>query len=127
MTDTPSRSASGSEGVSGSEEASDAESAHSKVSNEATSSSSYSEGAVVPDAPAYPALSDKSHSSKDAPSPPHKDPSPVVDQPKWWCIEGKHQIYMDAKLLNDKGVMTRTLTVERWVLTGKSTHCPCDT
>ena len=54
---------------------------------------------------------------KAAPSPPNEDPSPVVHQPNLWCVEGKHQIYRDAKMLNDKGVMIRTLTVEQRVLT----------
>lgn len=42
---------------------------------------------------------------------------PVVDQPNQWCVKGQYQIYKDGKLLNDKGVMTHTLTAERLVFT----------
>ena len=34
------------------------------------------------------------------------------------CVDRQFQVYSDAKFLNDKGVMTRTLTLERRVLTG---------
>ena len=33
-------------------------------------------------------------------------------------MDGQFQVYSDAKFLNDKGVMTRSLTLERRVLTG---------
>ena len=46
------------------------------------------------------------------------DTSRVADQPNWWCVEGMFQVYTHAKLPNDKGFMTPTLTLERWVLTG---------
>ena len=49
----------------------------------------------------------------------HEDvPEPVADEPNRWCIHGQYQIYRDAKLLYDKGVLTRTLIVERPVLIG---------
>ena len=42
----------------------------------------------------------------------------VADQPNRWCVDGQYQVYSDVKFLNDKGVMTRTLTLDRRVLTG---------
>ena len=51
-------------------------------------------------------------------------PTPASDQPNWWCVEGQFQVYYDAKFLTDKVVMTRTLTLERWVLTGSLPTMP---
>lgn len=51
-------------------------------------------------------------------SPPHEDPSLVVDHPNRWCVEEKQNIYRDAKIHNYKGMMTQTLIVERRILTG---------
>ena len=45
-------------------------------------------------------------------------PAPLADQPNRWCVDGQYQVYSDAKFLNDKGVMTRTLTLDSWVHTG---------
>ena len=45
-------------------------------------------------------------------------PSPVADQPNRWCVDGQYQVYSYAKFLNDKGVMTQTLKLERRVLMG---------
>ena len=103
--------------MSGSEKAFCAESTHYTGSNEATASGSGSKGATVLDAPVHYASSDEAQSSEAAPSPPYKDPSWVIYYPNRWYVEGKHLIYRDAKLLNDKGVMLQTLTIERWVLT----------
>lgn len=33
-------------------------------------------------------------------------------------VDGQHQIYSDVKILNERGVMTRLVTVERRILTG---------
>ncbi|XP_069144452.1 uncharacterized protein [Solanum lycopersicum] len=51
-------------------------------------------------------------------------PTPVPDYPNRWCVEGQYQLYTNAKLPNDKEVMTRTLTVERRVLTGSLRTMP---
>ena len=40
------------------------------------------------------------------------------------CVDGQFQVYSDAKFLTDKGVMTRTLTLERRVLTGSLPTMP---
>ena len=50
--------------------------------------------------------------------------TPVIDQPNQWCVDEQYQVYSDAKFLNDKGVMTRTLTLERRVLTGSLPTMP---
>ena len=51
-------------------------------------------------------------------------PTLVSDQPNRWCVEGKFQVYSKAKLPNDKGFITRTLTLERRVLTGSLPTMP---
>ena len=58
------------------------------------------------------------HPAHQSRSPPHSD------QPNRWCVEGQFQVYSDAKFLTDKGVMTRTLTLERRVLTGSLPSMP---
>ena len=50
--------------------------------------------------------------------PPDWLPAPIDDQPNQWCVEGKYQVYTNAKLPNEKGVMTLIVTLEWWVLTG---------
>ncbi|TMW81335.1 hypothetical protein EJD97_010271 [Solanum chilense] len=50
--------------------------------------------------------------------------TPATDQPNRWCVDGKFQVYSDAKFLIDKGFMTRTLTLERRVLTGSLPTMP---
>ena len=42
--------------------------------------------------------------------------TPIANQPNQWCVDGLYQVYSDTKFLNDNGVMTRTLTLERRVL-----------
>ena len=77
-----------------------------------------------------PATATKSSSSDEANNPdstpgsPIGVPAPVVDQPKRWCVDGQYQVYSDDMFLNDKGVMKRTLTVERRVLTGSLPAMP---
>ena len=51
------------------------------------------------------------------PSSPTRALTLVADHPNRWCVYGKYQVYSNAKFQNDKGVMTRTLTLERRVLT----------
>ena len=51
----------------------------------------------------------------------------VADQPNQWCVNGQYKVYLEAKFLNDKGVMTLTLTLERRVLTGSLPTMPGST
>ena len=105
LTGTPSGSteneegASGSLGVSWSEEASGS----AEVPAPATAAAS--------------ASSDEADSSDSTSGAPAQVPTPASDQPNWWCVEGQFQVYSGANFLTDKGVMTRTLTLERRVLT----------
>ncbi|TMX03049.1 hypothetical protein EJD97_018556 [Solanum chilense] len=66
-------------------------------------------GSLTP-APAFRAT--RCTPKKCAPAPLHQVPQPVDDESNRWCIDGQYKIYMDAKFLNNKGVMTRTLTFE---------------
>ena len=77
-----------------------------------------------------PAKDAQSASSNEDDSPDSTRGSPIgaltsiFDQPNQWCVDGKYQVYLDAKFLNDKDVTTRTLTLERWVLTGSLPTMP---
>ncbi|TMW82757.1 hypothetical protein EJD97_005030, partial [Solanum chilense] len=64
------------------------------------------------------ALSDKADSLDSILGSPAQAPTPATDLPNRWCVDGQFQVYSDAMSLTDKGVMTRTLTLERRVLTG---------
>ena len=92
--------ASGSLGVSWSEEASGS----TEVPTPATTAAS--------------ASSDEADSSDSTSGSPVQVPTPATDQPNRWCVDEQFQVYSDAKFLTDKGVMTRTLTLERRVLIG---------
>lgn len=46
----------------------------------------------------------------------------LLMKPNWWCIEGQYQGYKDAKMLNEKGIMTRLVKVECRVLIGVCTR-----
>ena len=70
------------------------------------------------------ASSDEVDSFESTPDSPTHSLTSVVDLPKRWCVDGKFQVFYDAKFLNDKGVMTRTLTLERRVLTGSLLTMP---
>ncbi|TMX01174.1 hypothetical protein EJD97_025003 [Solanum chilense] len=70
------------------------------------------------------ALSDEADSSESTSGSPAHALTPATDQPNRWCIDGKFQVYSDATFLNDKRVMTRTLTLERRVLTGSLLMMP---
>ena len=50
--------------------------------------------------------------------------TPVADHPNRWCVDGQYQVCSHANFLNDKGFMTRTLTLERRVLTGSLPTMP---
>ncbi|TMW84050.1 hypothetical protein EJD97_000138 [Solanum chilense] len=52
-------------------------------------------------------------SSKSTPSTPTRALTLITDQPNRWCVNGQYQVYSDAKNLNDKGIMTRPLTLEQ--------------
>ena len=101
MTDKPSGSAAVSKGASVSIEASG--------SKEASSS----KGATVSATSAHSAPSEEADSADSTPAPLTDVPAPVAYQPNRWCVEGQGKIYRDAKILNDKRVMTRTLLVKR--------------
>ena len=64
------------------------------------------------------ASSDEATSSESIPVPRNDDPTPVAAEPNRWCVEGQWKIYRNAKMINDKQKMARTITEERRVLTG---------
>ena len=63
-------------------------------------------------------------SAESTPSSPTRALTPVADQPNQWGVDGQYQVYSEAKFLYKKGVMTRTLTLERRVLTGSFPTIP---
>ena len=70
------------------------------------------------------ASSDEADSSESTSGSPAQAPTPATDQPNRWCVDGQFQVYSDAKFLTNKGVMTRTLTLERMVITGSLQMMP---
>lgn len=68
--------------------------------------------------------SDEADSSESTPGSPAHSLTQVSEQPNRWCVDGQFQVYSDTKFLNDKGVITRTLTLERRVLTGSLPMMP---
>lgn len=74
---------------------------------------SYSHGDTSRDTSFHFASSEEANSADCTLAPLTDFPAPVTNQPNWWCVEGQYQIYRDVKLLKNKGVMTRTLTIER--------------
>ena len=118
---SPTGAASSSEGsMSGSEsaDASGSKSAHpsgSKPDHVAGSSAKSSTASGEND---QAASTDEATSSESMPVPRNDDPTPVVGEPNRWCVEGQWQIYRDAKMINNKQKMARTITEERRVLTG---------
>ena len=106
LTGTPYGSATNEEGASGSLGVSWSEEA--------------SESAEVPALATYAqsASSDEADSCESTPGSHTRALTPVADQPYRWCVDGQYQVSLDSKFLNDKGVMTRTLTLERRVFTG---------
>ena len=70
------------------------------------------------------ASSDEADSADSTPAPQTGVPALVSNQPNQQCAKGHYQVYTDAKLPNDKGVMTRTLTLKRRVLTGSLPTMP---
>ena len=112
LTGTPSGSATNEVGASGSLGVSWSEEAYSsaEVPSPATAAAS--------------ASSDEADSSESTSGSQAQVPTPATDQPNRWCVEGQFQVYSDAKFLTDKGVMTRTLILERRVLTGSLPMMP---
>ena len=105
LTGTPSGSATHEEGASGSLGVS--------WSEEASGSAEV----TAPVTAAQSASSDEVNSSESTPGSPSHALTLVTDQPNWWCVDGQYQVYSDAKVLNDKGVMMHTLTSEQRDLT----------
>ncbi|XP_027767504.1 LOW QUALITY PROTEIN: myristoylated alanine-rich C-kinase substrate-like, partial [Solanum pennellii] len=105
LTGTPSGSATNEEGASGSLGVS--------WSEEASGSAEV----PAPTSAAASASSDEADSSESTSGSPAQAPTPATNQPNRLCVDGQFQVYSDAKFLTDKGVMTRTLTLERRVLT----------
>ena len=112
LTGTPSGSATNEEGASGSLGVS--------WSEEASGSAEV----PAPATAAASASSDEADSSESTSGSPAQAPTPATDQPNRWCVNGQFQVYSDAKFLTDKGVITRTLTLERRVLTGSLPTMP---
>ena len=112
LTGTPFGSATHEEGVSGSLGASWSE------------ENSGSAEVPAPATGAQSASSDDADSSEFTPGSSTRALTLVADQSNRWCVDGQYQVYSDAKFLNDKGVMTRTLTLERRVLTGSLPTMP---
>ena len=70
------------------------------------------------------ASSDEADSSESTHGSPTHALTPANHQPNRWSVDGQFQVYSDAKFLNEKGVMTRTLTLERRVLIGSLPTIP---
>uniref|UniRef100_M1DBZ8 Integrase core domain containing protein n=1 Tax=Solanum tuberosum TaxID=4113 RepID=M1DBZ8_SOLTU len=103
---SPAGSASGSEAGS----TSGSQPAHASDSDSGSSTGSGSHDKV--------ASSDEATSSGEVPVPRIYDPDPVAGEPNRWCVEGKCQIYRDARMRNEKEKMAHLITEERRVLTG---------
>lgn len=61
--------------------------------------------------------------SEEAPSQRNDHHPPVVGETNRWCVKGQLQIYWDAKMLNDKEMMSWLITEEHWVLRGDYIQC----
>lgn len=94
LTGTSSGSATGSEGASGFEEAFGSEEA------------SISHGPNISATPVDYASSDEADSADSTPAPLIEVLAPAADYTNRLSVEGQYQVYMDAKPLNNKGVMT---------------------
>ena len=112
LTGTPSRSTTHEEGASGSLGVS--------WSKEASGSAEVPAPATI----AQSASSDEADSSESTPGSSTRALTLVSNQPNRWCVDGQYQVHSDAKFLNDKGLMRRTLTLERHILTGSLSTMP---
>ncbi|TMW93418.1 hypothetical protein EJD97_011729, partial [Solanum chilense] len=61
------------------------------------------------------ASSDEADSLDSTPGSPTGALTPVANHPNHWYVDRQYQVYSDAKFLNDKVFMTRTLILERRV------------
>ena len=52
------------------------------------------------------------------PAPQDDVPPLVFNEFNRWCVDDLYEIYMDTKMLNDKMVMNRLVTLERRILIG---------
>ncbi|WMV59042.1 hypothetical protein MTR67_052427 [Solanum verrucosum] len=57
-------------------------------------------------------------SSSDTQDPPRAKRVNSSTEPNMWCVEGQHQIYVDARMLNDHQKMAHIITKEHRILTG---------
>ena len=112
LTGTPFGSATNEEGASGS------------LGVSLTEKASGSAEVIAPATAAEFASSDEASSSESTPDSLTGALTPVIDQSNRWCVDGQYQVYSDAIFLNDKEVMTWTLTLERRVLTGSLPTMP---
>uniref|UniRef100_M1DUQ6 Integrase core domain containing protein n=1 Tax=Solanum tuberosum TaxID=4113 RepID=M1DUQ6_SOLTU len=118
---SPTVAASSSEGpMSGSESthASGSQSAHSSQSESVHATGSNAKSSTGSGENDQAASSDEATSSESVPAPRNDERAPVAGELNRWCVEGQWQIYRDAKMINDKQKMARTITEERRVLTG---------
>ena len=78
----------------------------------------------APATTAQSASSDEADNSESTPGSPTRALTLVADRPNRCCVDGQYQVYSDAKILNDKRFLTRTLTLERQVLMGSLPTMP---
>ena len=76
-------------------------------------------GATPSEVHACQASSDEAHSLESSLAPQEDVPARVPKEPNPWCIDSQYQVYREAKVLNDKGVITRLLTVKQIILIGR--------
>lgn len=50
------------------------------------------------------------------PVPRADDPTPLENEPNCWCVEDQNQVYIDAKMFHEKGLIDWLVTLECWVL-----------
>uniref|UniRef100_M1DAB5 Integrase core domain containing protein n=1 Tax=Solanum tuberosum TaxID=4113 RepID=M1DAB5_SOLTU len=73
----------------------------------------------------YPQTVNGVHGSQDIPVRPNTDPTPNMEEPNWWCVDGQWKIYRDTRMLNEKEKITQLITEECRALTG-SLHTTYD-
>ena len=112
LTGTPSGSATNEEGASGSLGVS-----------WSVEASGYGE-VPAPATAAASASSDEADSSESTPDSPAHDLTPATDQPNWFYVDARFQVFSDAKFPTHKGVMIQTLTSERRLLKGSLPMIP---
>ena len=101
LTDKPSGSATYSEGASGFVESSGSKQSFFSMDTCGSKQTSAS------------ASFDKADTADSTPATQTGVPALVADHTNRWCVDGQYQVYTNTKIPNDKGVMTRTLPLER--------------